>query len=711
MKSPHFSLPVLVISSFSFVLSAQGVPEGVDAAPPPQPPTRLTEEVVVSAVRADEDAAVPRTDLPLPELKAKNDGRELPYVLREVPGATFYSESGSGTGYSYFQLRGLGQSRVNMTLDGVPLNDPEESAVYFSNFGDFVSALDSVQVQRGVGTSSFGAASFAGSVNFASTEVKDKFEASATLGAGSFGMWRSSVEVQSGKFGPGIAAWARVSLQDTDGFRDRSGVKQQSVYGGATWQDGSTFVKLFGFSGIEASQLAYLAVERDVLEKDLRYNPMPEGSTDRFGENFLQLTVSHLAGGATLTGQAYYSGAWGALKLWNDPVARDVLDSYGIDGYIAGGILSASGRLGGTDLTFGVQGSHFARDHFGEDPVTGPLYANTSGKDEASVFLKASRAFGRLTLSADLQGRTARFQTAGQEPASVGSIRWSFFNPKIGARWQASRSTALRLSAGTTGREPTRTDLFAGNDDPQQVDLLSVAPERVWDVEAGVDVTGRDFDLSAGIYLMEFRDEIAPTGELSSFGYPIRRNVPKSYRRGVEADARWKARPDLRLRLGANLSWNRISEWTQFYDLDDADGNPVGQTSRTFSNVEPLLTPSAVVSLSVEGEPARWLSLSLAGRWVSEAWLDNANTEGLRTPSFFDLSFAASVGLSKWVPAGSPRLRLAVNNLLNAGNQWPSGYSYLYATADAQGQPSLAGTAYYYPQATRNATLNLDVRF
>ena len=229
MKASRFLLPALAISSNFLVLSARGLPEGADAAPPPGPPTRLTEEVVVSAVRADEDAAVPRTDLALTELRAKNDGRELPYVLRDVPGATFYSETGSGSGYSYFQLRGLGQSRVNMTLDGVPLNDPEEAAVYFANFGDFASALDSVQVQRGVGTSSFGAASFAGSVNFASTEAKERFETDATLGVGSFGMRRASVEVQSGKLGPGVAAWARVSLPETDGFRDRSGLSLREL--------------------------------------------------------------------------------------------------------------------------------------------------------------------------------------------------------------------------------------------------------------------------------------------------------------------------------------------------------------------------------------------------------------------------------------------------------------------------------------------------
>ena len=702
MRSPFF----LLLASSALLL-----PSLSRAEEPPQ--VRLTEEVVVSAVRAEEESAVVKTDLPLAEIRVKNDGRELAYLLREVPGATFYSETGSGAGYSYFQLRGLGQSRVNMTLDGVPLNDPEESAVYFANFGDFASALDSVQVQRGVGTSSFGAASFAGSVNFASTELKERFETDATLGVGSFGTRRASVEVQTGRFGPGIAAWGRFSLQETDGFRDRSGVKQQTFYGGASWQDESTFVKFFGFTGLERSELAYLAVERDVLETDLRANPMPEGSTDRYRQDFAQLTVSHLFGAATVTAQLYYNGAWGALKLWDDPVQRNQLVSYGLDGSSAGAIVTASGRLGGFDLTGGAQGSLFSRDHFADD-VTGRLYLNTGKKEEASAFLKVSRALGRLTLSVDAQVRTARFSTEDDlgTGGAEGSTRWSFFNPKLGARWKADEATSLWLSLGTTGREPSRTDLFAGNDDPRgPSDLTAVRPERVWDVEAGVDVKGRDVDLSAGVYLMEFRDEIAATGELSPFGSPIRRNVPRSYRRGLEADARWRALTNLRFRLGANVSWNRISEWTQYYDVYDADGNPAGQTARTFTGVEPLLTPRVTLSLSAEGEPVRSLAIGLSGRWVSSSWLDNTNTGDLATPSFLDLSATATLDLSSWIPVGVPRLRLAVNNLLNRTTIWPSGYSYLYATKGAAGGESLSGAAYFYPQATRSAVLNLDVRF
>lgn len=672
------------------------------------PPVRLSENVVVSAVRADEDDPVTRTDFSHEEIRQNDHGQEFPFILRDVPGVTTYAESGSGTGYSYFQLRGIGQTRVNMTLDGVPLNDPEESAVYFANFGGFSSAIDSVQVLRGVGTSTFGAAAFAGSLNFASAAVSDTFGGEATLGLGSFGTGRGSVAIQTGRFGPGIALYGRVSLQETDGYRDRSGMKQRTFFAGGTWQDDATFVKFFAFSGLENSQLAYFAVEPDVLRRDPRFNPMPDGSTDRFGQDFAQVTMTRLLGGATATAQLYYSGAWGALKLWDDPVARNELISYGIEGYSAGGVLSIAGRSAGVDWTFGAQGSHFARDHFA-DEAAARLYENTGYKDEVSSFLKGSRAFGSATLSADLQVRSARFRYASAGTGN--SIRWTFFNPKIGARLSLSPGVSLFASVGTTGREPTRNDLFAGNDDPQgPVDLTAVRPERAWDVEAGLDLKGKVVDLSAGLYLIEFRDEIALTGELSAFGYPIRRNVPRSFRRGVELDARWRPAPSLHLRLGANLSWNRVSEWTQYYDLYDASGSWVGQTTRTYGDVRPLLTPDVVVSFSGHWQATRDIPVSLYGRWVAASYLDNANAAGLETPSYLDLSASAALDLARWVPAGHPLLKLTVDNLLDREGIWPSGYSYLFATTDG-GRETLGGTPYYYPRAGRSATLTLDVRF
>ncbi len=241
------------------------------------PPLHLTENVVVRAVRAEERSPVTKTDIDRELIEAVNRGQEMTFLLGPTPSANYNSDSGIAAGYSYFNLRGIGQTRLNITLDGVPLQDPEDQALYFSNFGDFASIVDSTQIQRGIGTSSYGSASYGGSVNFASVSPSDRPGFQAQLGAGSWGTGRGTIAFDSGPTVGDIAFYGRFSAQTTDGFRDRSGVDQRTVYFGASRQDERSFFKLFGFIGRERTKLAYLATDEATLLEDLRFNPLPPG--------------------------------------------------------------------------------------------------------------------------------------------------------------------------------------------------------------------------------------------------------------------------------------------------------------------------------------------------------------------------------------------------------------------------------------------------
>jgi iron complex outermembrane receptor protein len=251
------------------------------------PLARFSEEVVVAAVRANAEAPVTKRDLDRVEIEALNTGQEMPFLLKQVPSLTQYSDSGSATGYSYVSLRGIPQTRMNVTLDGVPLNEPEDSAFYFANFGDFANAVESLQVQRGVGTSTVGASSFVGSINFASIDLKEKARADVRLASGTFGTNRVSAAVHSGRLGGGVKLYGQVAYQDTDGFRRHSGSIQQSVYLGASRDSDRSFFKVFGFVGHERSQLAFLATDEETLGQDLRFNPMSEDERDDFGQRFV----------------------------------------------------------------------------------------------------------------------------------------------------------------------------------------------------------------------------------------------------------------------------------------------------------------------------------------------------------------------------------------------------------------------------------------
>ena len=672
-------------------------------------PLHLSEDVVVRAVRAEERTPVTKTDIDRAQIEAVNRGQEMPFLLGPTPSANFNSDSGIAAGYSYFNLRGIGQTRLNITLDGVPLQDPEDQALYFSNFGDFASSVDSIQVQRGIGTSSPGSASYGGSVNFASVSPADRARFQGQVGGGSWGTVRGTIAGDTGPIGGGVSLYGRFSSQTTDGFRDRSGVEQNTFYFGGTRQGPRSLFKLFGFVGREKTQLAYLATEEATLEEDLRFNPLPPGEEDDFGQDFVQLQYTRLVGESTsLMAQGYYNGAqgWFRIQDWQ----RDDLQQYAIDGHFVGLILGATHRAGRVGFNWGAHVNDFTRDH-SMDIVGGTRqYLNTGLKNEASTFLKATWDVGRAQLWADAQLRYARFEYRGDQ--DLGSVDWTFFNPKAGVRFDPSTTVGLYAFIGRMSREPARSDMLLGEDNATQPhDLRAVAPEKVLDVEAGVEVRRDGLRLSASVYSMDFQDEIALSGELSEIGLPVRRNVPSSSRRGVELGLDWRPGPAWRVLGTANLSRNRIDEWTQFYDVYDTSGAWIDSVALVHRDVPPLLTPEVLLNASVAWTPSPVLGLGLSARWVDESQLDNTGNPDFRTPSWFNLDGQLTVSLARWVKRGEPRIRVQATNLLDDERIWPSGYSYLYLERGADAKEALAGTSYYYPLATRSVYVTLDVSF
>ena len=690
-------------------LDISGPLDGLDIRLTPLP--RFEEEVVVAAVRADAEAPVTKRDLDRRDIERLSTGQEMPFLLQEVPSITQYSDSGSSTGYSYIFLRGIPQTRMNVTLDGVPLNEPEDSAFYFANFGDFANALESLQVQRGVGTSTVGAASFAGSINFASIDLRDEASADVRVGGGSFGTNRVSAAAHSGRLGGGVKLYGQAAYQDTDGFRRNSGSTQRSVYLGATRDTDASFFKVFGFAGLAESQLAFLAADEDTLKADLRFNPMSPDERDRFSQRFVTAQYHRAFGPATeVSVQGYYNGAGGWYRIAN---GADGLYQYGLDWRSVGATATFHAVRGGFDLTWGAHVNDFESRH-ARDIVGGPAeYVNQGFKNEVNSFVKLGFASGRWRHYGDVQVRWARFRFAGD--LDLGSVSWTFFNPKIGTRYDLGRGVSAYASVGRAGREPARSDMLQGEDNPTVVyDLSAVKPEEVVNVEAGLEWSRPGLSVRANAYSMAFRNEIAQTGELSEVGLPLRRNVDRSARRGVEVDVTWRPAKPLQVRHSAAYSYNRIRSWTQSYDVYDDTGAWAGATSLTHEDVVPLLTPAVLVSLGAEYSPATWFALGAAGRYVGAAHLDNTNNGAFTAPAFFGLDADASVSLARLVPSvarAAPRLRLQVTNLLDNRRMFPNGYSYQYFLLDGAGNTQPAGTRYYYPLATRSVFVMLEMRF
>ena len=671
-------------------------------------PVRLSEDVVVQAVRAEERAPVTKTNIDREQIAAVNRGQEMPFILGPTPSTNYNSDNGLASGYSYFNVRGITQTRLNITLDGVPLQDPEDQALFFANFGDFGSAVDSIQIQRGIGTSSYGSASYGGSVNFASVNPGAEPRLQGQLGGGSWGGGRGTIALD-GPVGGGVALYGRFSAQTTDGFRDRSAVDQRTFYFGATRQSERSLFKLFGFVGREKTKLAYLATEEAILQENLRFNPLPPGEEDDFGQDFVQVQYTRLVGeSTTLMAQGYYNGAQGWFRIQD--FASEDLQQFAIDGHLLGVILGATHRSGRLALNWGAHVNDFTRDHSMEIVGGSRQYVNNGSKNEASTFLRATWDAGRAQLWADAQLRYARFEYRGDQ--DLGSADWTFFNPKVGLRYDASATVGLYAFIGHLSREPARSDMLLGEDNPSlPYDLRAVEPEKVLDVEAGVEVRRGRLRLSADVYSMDFRDEIALSGELSEIGLPLRRNVPRSHRRGVELEIDWRPGPAWRVLGSANFSRNRIDEWTQFYDVYDSSGAWIDSASIVHRDVPPLLTPQALLNVSLDWTPSPVLGVGVAARWVSESQLDNTGNPGFRTPSWFNLDGQVTFSLTRWVKRGEPRIRVQATNLLDSERIWPSGYSYLYFERGQGGSDTFFGTSYYYPLATRSVYVTLDVTF
>jgi iron complex outermembrane receptor protein len=675
----------------------------------PTPP-RIAANVVVEAVRAADWAPLTTADLPKEELQRLDRGQELPFLLKETPAVSQYSDNGSEGGYAYLYLRGIPQTRLNFTLDGVPLNDAEDNAFYPVDLAGLVGALDSLQIQRGVGTSSFGSASFGGSINLESLHPAGEPELQAGVGLGSLGTGRATLGAHSGRFGPGLGAFARATYQETDGYRDHSGVLQRGLALGLSRQGSRSFLKLFGLAGREQQQLAFLAVDEDTLRASPRENPLSPAERDRFSQQVLHAQFSYAPADATrLTAQAYTNAASGWYRIYADP-ERTTLYEYGLDWRAVGGIATLNHRRGRLDLTAGGHVQGFGSTHERAVVDVGPDYSNQGDKDEWSAFAKARFSAGRVDAWADAQVRRARFRFEGE--LDLGSVAWTFFNPRIGLRFALSPPFSLYASLGRSSREPARSDLFAGEDNPTlPYDLRAVQPEEVTDVEAGADWRGERLSLQANVYFMEFRNEIAQTGELSEIGLPLRRNVDRSFRRGLEIEAAFRPSGGLRFLAGASLNRSRIRTWTQFLDVYDESGAYVTSEARTFTDVPPLLTPPFLGTATAEASKGS-LTASLTGRYVSRAHLDNTGRDASRTPGYFEADLKARYRLTRRF--GEVRLRLEVLNLFDNSGRWPSGYSYLFLTRDTSGRVTSGreapgGVNYFYPLAGRTVFVGLEL--
>lgn len=666
-------------------------------------PTQSLEEVVIQAIRADQKDPVSQVTVEREEIEELYIGQDALYVLEETtPSILTYSESGTKvTNYGQMRLRGIDQTRINITLNGVPLNDMIDQGVFFSNFTDFGNSVESVQVQRGVGTSTNGTASYAGSINFESVNLQDSDpSAEFQLGGGSFNTFRGSGEVKTGLINDKFAFYSRFTKTYSDGYRYHSGTNSHSFFFSGGYFGEKDLVKITGFTGRTQNDLAYLPVALPDIQQDPRTNYVSENDIDDFGQHLLQLQYTRIFNDNTsIASTLYYGGAGGDFPAGfpdengnfmqiNYPLYNN---HYGFMSY-----LNHSTWQERLNINGGVHAYSFQRKNV-ESVIpnyTEPYYEDKSRKNELSIFGKASYEWHNFLLFGDLQVRTVQLDLMPDhsflgQSAEIPTRKWTFVNPKVGITYEFNSTLNVYASYGRSGREPTRFDILGSTQIntfnlTSVQDIQAIQPEYVNDVEAGIRLSQEKLSGQMNLFYMQFENEIAPIGISIPEGFvQLRKNVPSSYRRGIETS--WYYQPVEQWSFAGNLTYmqSQIREYA-----------PEG-SDQVYHDVQPIISPEWIVNADVAYQGNDW-QIAVSPRYVSQSYLEPTNQADLILPSFFIVDVRASVALMQ-----NLSLSMYLNNIFD--EQY-----YSYGQPVSYHEKTVPG---YFVQPPRNFYLMLRLKF
>ncbi|MBL7828238.1 MAG: TonB-dependent receptor [Saprospiraceae bacterium] len=554
-------------------------------------------------------------DVDAPTLIRKSTGQEPSFIFSELPSITAYSDAGNTQGYSYIRMRGIDQTRINITFDGVPLNEPEDQGAYFSNYPDLLNSVRKIQIQRGVGTSKNGVASYGGSIQLFSPPLQDSSRLRVGLGYGSFNSFRGFAEGVI-PFSKKQVLYARASRVSADGYKYDAFNRSQSILLSHGIMQENASWKFNLLAGRQANGLAWLGVSDSLIDLDPRTNGN-KNEEDQFTQCLAQvLNNRQLNPSSSLQTSIYYTYLDGNydFDLFNflgiNPIEYQFYN-YAFRSNLVGFFSNYSVTNRHFQWTTGVHGNLYARRHTGSERRLGILYRNTGYKNEASLFSKITYNWNSWQILADLQLRHTSFDYAGA--IAFEQFNWNFFNPKIGMTYALDDRTVFYLSSGKTSREPTRNDLFGGNDELQKDNqgntlIYNQTPETVYDQEAGVRYRSEKMNLSLNLFYMSFRNEIVLNGKFGPNGLALTNKVDRSYRSGIEMSCRYEINPHFYVSNHSAFNYSRIEE-----------------QGLAFS---PILTPPLIVNQDITYVHKRF-STTLSARFQDESWMDFANSSNL----------------------------------------------------------------------------------
>jgi len=690
------------------------------------------DSAVVSASRAGSHTPVTFTSVTKDQLSQANPMHSLPMALNLLPSVVTYNEGGTGLGNSAMTIRGSKGSQINVTLNGITLNDAESQEVFWVNIPALTALLSSVQVQRGLGTSANGAGAFGASINMNTAMVGARPTASLDLSGGSYGTFIGSFATSTGLLKGGWYFNVAANLGRTDGYIYNAHVRSSSVFAVVGKLSNGRSLRITYLMGKQRSGITWDGISLEQYAIDRRYNGTGEyDQTDNYTQHHLQLNET-LSLGKHITwintfnytrGDGYDEYYKKNRKVKNygfpadsDPAVSDMTyrKKMGNNYWVFNTSLQYKSSV--LDVVLGLNWSNYTGRHWGEvlwvqsmGNVTSPdWYDNAGRKLDRGAFLRAEyRPWPWLTAYADLQYRAIRYNFTGVDDDWIEYGRadadrfdyltnWRFFNPRGGltAVWGGHK---LYASVALGHREPGRGDIkenIKGTGSP-------IRPESMVDFETGYQFTARNLVLSAGFYAMEYKDMLLETGLLSSSGYAIKENVPRAWRRGVELAFGWQAFPWLRVDGNATFSMNEIADYTAYVPYEDYSAVFPVKYGRTTM----LLSPSAVGMGQITVTPWKGGSLSWNGKYVGKQYLDNSMRAEMEVPSYFVAGLTVSQKFRLWM--GNVEISVHLNNLFNH-LYYASGWRWESYNPDSGVVTSEVGI---YPQAPFNAMLKLRYSF
>jgi iron complex outermembrane receptor protein len=728
------SKTVIISRSDNTTVTVEMVPERV-----------MSNEVFVKALRADEAAPMAFKNISRTDIEKKNMGQDMPYMLNGTPSVTTTSDAGAGVGYTGLRIRGVDQGRINVTINGIPVNDAESHGVFWVNMPDLASSVENIQVQRGVGTSTNGAAAFGATMNIQTSRMESEAYGEVNTAVGSFNTQKANVMLGSGLMPNGWQFEGRLSKITSDGYIDRAFSDLKSFYLSAAKHSDNSLLRADVFSGQEKTYQAWYGVSEDRLESgDRTHNPAGldkpgepyDNQTDNYQQDHYQLHYSYQftdswnanASAHYTRGRGYYEeyhadeelAAYGIgpIEIGSESVEEsDLVRQLWLDNHFYGVVFSSEyERDDWWSLTLGGGYNEYDGDHFGEvvwaqfagegTDVKERYYDNNAFKTDFNSYLKgqyyitdnlSAFADGQIRhITYDFLGKDKRYDAEGnQYIVDVEQTdKLTFFNPKAGLTLNIRDNHRAFASLSISNKEPTRDEYVDSTPENRPTH------ETLYDWEVGYKATSDRFYAGANIYYMDYKDQLILTGEINDVGAYVRQNVPDSYRAGIELETGIMVIPELQWNVNATFSRNKIEEYTYF--LDDYDSGVQQET--TYQDTDIAFSPN-VIANSALTYSKKGATAEFSTKYVSRQYLDNTQTESRSLDAYFVNDIRLSYSWNRAPLLQNFEATLQVNNLFDEMYE-SNGYTYGFISEEEEQYFN-----FYYPQAGRNFLLQLSFKF